>query len=66
MRWSALLTPEAGVPRIRFHDLLHVAATLVLDRLGYSDISMTSNRYSHVRMDTQSEATRRLVEQLVS
>lgn len=59
-----------GLPRIRFHDLRHTAATLMLangehpkivqERLGHSDISMTLNRYSHVSMDMQREAADRL------
>lgn len=58
------------LPRIRFHDLRHTAATLMLangehpkivqERLGHSDISMTLNRYSHVSMDMQREAADRL------
>lgn len=64
------LTAAAGVPRIRFHDLRHTAATLMLangehpkivqERLGHSDISMTLNRYSHVTMDMQRDAVDRL------
>ncbi len=52
------LIETAGVPKIRFHDLRHTSATLMLligehpkivqERLGHSDISMTLNRYSHV------------------
>lgn len=61
---------RAGLPRIRFHDLRHTAATLMLangehpkivqERLGHSDISMTLNRYSHVSMDMQRDAADRL------
>jgi integrase len=61
---------HAGVPRIRFHDLRHTAATLMLangehpkivqERLGHADISMTLNRYSHVSMDMQRDAADRL------
>lgn len=60
------LSAEAGVPRIRIHDLRHTSATLMLannvhpkivqERLGHSDISMTLNRYSHVTMDMQRDA----------
>ena len=49
---------RAGVPRIRFHDLRHCHATLLLqqgvhpkvvqERLGHSSISMTLDTYSHV------------------
>lgn len=69
------LIVAAGVPRIRFHDLRHTAATLMLangehpkivqERLGHSDISMTLNRYSHVTMDMQRDAVDRL-ERLLS
>jgi len=68
------LTAAAGVPRIRFHDLRHTAATLMLangehpkivqERLGHSDISMTLNRYSHVTMDMQRDAADRLAKLL--
>lgn len=61
-----LLIARAGVPTIRFHDLRHTAATLMLahnvhpkivqERLGHSDVSMTLNRYSHVTMDMQRQA----------
>jgi integrase len=62
----ARLTREANVPRIRFHDLRHTSATLLLaegihpkivqERLGHSDIAMTLNRYSHVTPHMQSAA----------
>jgi integrase len=64
------LIARAGVPRIRFHDLRHTSATLMLangehpkivqERLGHADISMTLNRYSHVTMDMQRDAADRL------
>ena len=54
----AQLIKAAGVPRIRFHDLRHTCATLLLaqgihpkvvqERLGHANISMTLDRYSHV------------------
>ncbi|MCK9525036.1 MAG: site-specific integrase [Limnochordia bacterium] len=57
-RSFAKLIEKAGVPKIRFHDLRHTCATLLLsqevnpkivqERLGHSDIAMTLNRYSHV------------------
>jgi integrase len=62
----ARLVACAGVPRIRFHDLRHTCATLLLaegvhpkivqERLGHSDISMTLNRYSHVTPGMQRQA----------
>lgn len=52
------LLKRAGLPRIRFHDLRHTAATLLLlqgvhpkvvqERLGHSQISITLDTYSHV------------------
>lgn len=57
-RSFADLIEKAEVKNIRFHDLRHTCATLLLangvnpkivqERLGHSDISMTLNRYSHV------------------
>jgi integrase len=65
---------EAGLPDIRFHDLRHTAATLMLqqgthpkivqERLGHSDISMTLNTYSHVLPGMQDEAAGKLDELL--
>lgn len=58
---------EAGLPRIRFHDLRHTAATLLLgegvhpkvvsDMLGHSQISITLDLYSHVTPTMQRAAT---------
>lgn len=52
------LLERLGLPRVRFHDLRHTAATLLLsagvhpkivsDLLGHSDIGITLNLYSHV------------------
>ncbi len=63
-----------GLPVIRFHDLRHTAATLMLalgvhpkivqERLGHSNIGMTLDRYSHVSMDMQRDAADRLDEAL--
>ena len=65
-RSFARLIEKAGVPKIRFHDLRHTCATLLLsqevnpkivqERLGHSDISMTLNRYSHVTPTMQDKA----------
>lgn len=55
---------SAGLPRQRFHDLRHAAATfmlaqgvdlrVVMEVLGHSQITTTANTYAHVRL----EATR--------
>jgi len=52
------LLKKAGLPDIRFHDLRHSTATLLLSKgvhpkvvqeiLGHSEISMTMDTYSHV------------------
>ena len=52
---------RARLPEIRFHDLRHTCATLLLrqgvnpkyvqDLLGHADISLTLNTYSHVLPD---------------
>jgi integrase len=59
---------RAGLPRIRFHDLRHSAATLLLGRgihpkivaelLGHADVGMTLRVYSHVTPDMQGQAPR--------
>ena len=67
MRRSFLpILKRAGVPRIRFHDLRHSAATLLLgrgvhpkvvaDMLGHSRISTTLDLYSHITPAMQREA----------
>jgi len=60
---------SANVPRIRFHDLRHTSATLLLasgehpkvvqERLGHASISETLDRYSHVSADMQQRAAER-------
>jgi integrase len=60
------LLKDAGLPDLRFHDLRHSAATILLSMgvpakvvqeiLGHSQISMTMDVYSHVLPDMQQEA----------
>lgn len=68
------LLRETGLPLIRFHDLRHTAATLLLqqgvhpkivqERLGHADISMTLNTYSHVLPSMQEDAALKMDELL--
>jgi integrase len=61
---------KAGLPVIRFHDLRHSAASLLLslgvhakivqELLGHSQISLTLDTYSHVLPSLQEEAVSRL------
>ncbi len=60
------LLARAGLPRVRFHDLRHSAATLLLGRgvhpkivaeqLGHATIAITLDLYSHVTPTMQREA----------
>jgi integrase len=62
------LLERAGLPRIRFHDLRHSAAMLLLglgihpkivsEMLGHSQIDITLDLYSHVTATMQQEAVR--------
>jgi integrase len=61
---------RADLPRIRFHDLRHTAASLLLmlgenpkvvqERLGHARVEVTLNTYSHVLPTMQKEAAQRL------
>lgn len=65
---------KAELPEIRFHDLRHTAATLMLqqgvhpkvvqERLGHSTISLTLDTYSHVIPSMQEEAAEKMDELL--
>lgn len=66
------LLKRAGLPLIRFHDLRHTAATLLLrkgvnpkvvsEMLGHTTIAMTLDVYSHVLPDMQNTATQAMNE----
>ena len=67
--FSSLLE-RAGLQRIRFHDLRHSAATLLLlqgvhvkvvsEMLGHSSVSLTLDTYSHVLPSMQSDAAAKM------
>ena len=58
---------DAGVPKVRFHDMRHTAASLLMSRgvhpkvvsemLGHSTIAVTLDLYSHVTPTMQRDAT---------
>lgn len=66
-RWWMKLVRKAGLPYIRFHDLRHTAATLLLARgvpvkavsemLGHANASITLNLYGHVLPHKQQQLT---------
>jgi integrase len=61
------LLARTGLPRVRFHDLRHTAATLLLEagvhvktvaeRLGHATPALVMNTYGHVTDRMQKEAT---------
>jgi len=65
IRFRALLA-EAGLRRVRFHDLRHSCATLLLEQgvhlivikqlLGHAHIAVTAEIYAHVRLRLQHQA----------
>jgi integrase len=66
------LLKKAGLPDIRFHDLRHTAATLLLakgvhpkvvqERLGHSSVNLTLDTYSHLMPALQRDAADKLDE----
>lgn len=68
------LLKKCNLPSMRFHDLRHTHATLLLmqgvnvkvvsERLGHSKVDMTLDTYSHVLPEMQKEAALKLEEAL--
>lgn len=68
------LLEQAALPSIRFHDLRHTCATLLLSRnvnpkivsemLGHATIAITLDTYSHVLPTMQESAARALEDAL--
>ena len=68
------LLKRAGLPEIRFHDLRHTCATLLLTRnvnpkivsemLGHSTIAITLDTYSHVLPNMRDQAAAAMEEAL--
>lgn len=64
--WFRTLKDQAGLPTIRFHDLRHTAASLMIqrgvspktvsDRLGHVDVAFTLRTYAHLYDDQREEA----------
>ena len=65
--WYSFLK-RSGLPHVRFHDLRHAHATLLLlsrvhpkvvsERLGHASVGITLDTYSHVLPSMQTEAVR--------
>ena len=74
-RSFAALLKRANLPRIRFHDLRHTCATLLLGRnvhtkyvqelLGHANIAITLDTYSHV-IPGMGDQTARVMEDVLS
>jgi len=66
---------QAGLPEIRFHDLRHTCATLLLSKnvnpkvvsemLGHASIAITLDTYSHV-LPTMQESAAKAMEDALS
>ena len=69
------LLKRAGLPEIRFHDLRHTCATLLLSKnvnpkvvsemLGHASIAITLDTYSHVLPTMQESAAKAMEDALL-
>jgi len=72
--WYGLLK-KSGLPHIRFHDLRHTHASLLLknnihpkivsERLGHASVKTTLDTYSHLLPNLQGDAARKLGEEIL-
>jgi integrase len=70
LRHFKALLEKAGLPHMRFHDLRHSAATILLtmgvhpkvvqELLGHSTIAMTMDTYSHLLPSMQKDAANKM------
>ena len=70
LEWFSRILKDADLPHMRFHDLRHSAATILLSKgvqpkvvqelLGHSNISMTMDVYGHVMPSMQQDAIQKL------
>jgi len=70
-RWFERLAREAGLPKIRLHDVRHsyataalaagVPAKVVSERLGHANIAITMDTYSHGMDERAASAVARLI-----
>jgi len=71
-KFHKILLKNPELPMIRFHDLRHTNASMMLasgidmktmsERLGHSQISITMDLYAHVSVEMQRKAVRKLEE----
>jgi integrase len=65
---ARVVLKRSGLPHVRFHDLRHAHATLMLlqgvhpkvvsERLGHASVGITLDTYSHVLPTMQTEAVK--------
>ena len=70
VRMLCALLDSAKLPRIRFHDLRHSCASILLAQgvqlaeisllLGHSDIRITGSLYSHLQQTTATKAAQHM------
>ena len=69
-KWFKKLLKQANLPDVRFHDLRHGAATVLLaakvdlkvvsELLGHSSVAITADIYAHVLPEMQQEVVNKM------